>query len=199
MSEKRDRSRNEETKVNVQTEEDAAQTEAAAPEEQEPRVSQEELQAMCQEMVCPECPEKKAMDDEILRVKADADNFRKRMAREKEQQCTYATQSLMEDIIPVIDNLELALGHGQKVEACKDLVQGVEMTLKIMLDTLGKHGLKQIECNPGECFDPTWHEALAEEPREDMESGLVCQVMQKGYSLHDRVIRPAKVMVSKKC
>ena len=197
MTEKEDRSRKDEPNATVQAEEEA-QTASEVKEEQA-QISQEELQALCQENICPECPEKKAMDNEILRVKADADNFRKRLSREKEQQCTYATQGLMEDIIPVIDNLELALGHGHKVEACKDLVQGVEMTLKIMQDTLGKHGLKQIDCSEGECFDPAWHEALAEEPRTDMESGLICQVMQKGYSLHDRVIRPAKVMVSKNC
>ncbi len=197
MSEKRDRSKNEEDKVTVQAGDGEAQSSAAA--EEQGRISQEDLQALCQERVCPECPEKEAMDNEILRVKADADNFRKRLSREKEQQCTFATQTLMEDIIPVIDNLELAVGHGTKVEACRDLVQGVEMTLKIMLDTLGKHGLKQIECSEGDCFDPAWHEALAEEPRSDLESGLVCQVMQKGYKIHDRVVRPAKVMVSKNC
>ena len=197
MTGKKDRLRKDEPNVTVQDEEEA-QTASEVKDEQV-QISQEELQALCQEKICPECPEKKAMDNEILRVKADADNFRKRLSREKEQQCTYATQGLMEDIIPVIDNLELALGHGYKVEACKDLVQGVEMTLKIMQDTLGKHGLKQIDCSEGECFDPAWHEALAEEPRTDMESGLICQVMQKGYRLHDRVIRPAKVMVSKNC
>ncbi len=197
MTEKKDRSRKDEPNVAAQAEEEA-QT-ASEVQDEQAQIGQEELQALCQEKICPECPEKKAMDNEILRVKADADNFRKRLSREKEQQCTYATQALMEDIIPVIDNLELALGHGLKVEACKDLVQGVQMTLKIMQDTLGKHGLKQIDCSEGECFDPAWHEALAEEPRNDMESGLICQVMQKGYSLHDRVIRPAKVMVSKNC
>lgn len=164
---------------------------------EEPSISDEELVALCRERVCPECPEKKEKDDEMLRVKAEAENFRKRMNREKEQYCKYATESILEDILPVIDNLELAAEHGRKVEDCKDIVQGVDMTIKIFMDTLKKHGLEPVEIVEGQEFDPTWHEAMAEEEREDMESGNVVQIMQKGYKLKDRLLRPARVIVSK--
>jgi molecular chaperone GrpE len=167
--------------------------------EAEPQLSDEQLVQLCKERVCPSCPEKQEMDQEVLRVRADADNYRKRMAREKEQYCKFAVQEILEDLIPVIDNLELAVGHGRKVEACSDLVQGVDMTIQIFMDTLKKHGLEPIDCSEGEAFDPNWHEALAEEEREDMQGGKVCQIMQKGYKYKDRVIRPAKVMVSKNC
>ncbi len=162
-------------------------------------LTDEELTLLCRERVCPDCPEKQEKDKEVLRVKADAENFQKRMAREKDQFCKYATESLLEDIIPVIDNLELATEHGRKVEACNDLVQGIDMTIKIFHDTLKKHGLEPIEIEHAQDFDPAWHEAMAEEERQDIEAGKVCQVLQKGYKLKDRLLRPSKVVVSKKC
>lgn len=189
---------NEEIEVNTGSESEERASEEGAQDSAQ-AMSQEELERLCRENVCVNCPEKQTMDQEVLRVKADADNFRKRMSKEKEQYCKFATEELLQDIIPVVDNLELALKHGQQVEACKDLVQGVDMTIKVMLDTLKKHGLEPVEVEPGQDFDPTWSEAMAEEEREDMESGQVCQVMQKGYKLKDRLLRPAKVIVSKKC
>ncbi len=168
-------------------------------QEEGPELTDEELTLLCRERICPQCPEKQEKDKEVLRVKADAENFQKRMAREKDQFCKYATESLLEDIIPVIDNLELATEHGRNVEACKDLVQGIDMTIKIFHDTLKKHGLEPVEIELGQEFDPAWHEAMAEEEREDIEVGKVCQVLQKGYKLKDRLLRPAKVVVSKKC
>jgi molecular chaperone GrpE len=162
-------------------------------------ISDEQLQELCRERVCPTCPQKQEMDQEVMRVRADADNYRKRMAREKEQHCKFAVQDILEDLMPVIDNLELAVGHGRKVEACSDLVQGVDMTISIFMETLKKHGLEPILCTEGEPFDPNWHEALAEQEREDLETGKVCQIMQTGYKYKDRVLRPAKVMVSKNC
>ncbi len=168
-------------------------------EEGAEQMSDEKLWELCQEKFCPSCPQKQEMDQELLRVRADAENYRKRMAREKEQHCKFAAQEILEDLMPILDNLELAVGHGRKVEACSDLVQGVDMTIQLFLDTLKKHGLEPIECSEGEEFDPNWHEALAEEERNDLESGRVCQIVQKGYRYKDRVLRPAKVMVSKNC
>jgi len=184
--------------------ENAAQAEGQAEEgrpfeEGAEQMSDEKLWELCQEKFCPSCPQKQEMDQELLRVRADAENYRKRMAREKEQHCKFAAQEILEDLMPILDNLELAVGHGRKVEACSDLVQGVDMTIQLFLDTLKKHGLEPIECSEGEEFDPNWHEALAEEERSDLEAGRVCQIVQKGYRYKDRVLRPAKVMVSKNC
>jgi molecular chaperone GrpE len=162
-------------------------------------LSDQELRQLCQEQVCPECPEKEEMDNKILQVRAEADNYRKRMAREKEQHCKYAIEKVLEDLLPVVDNLELAAEHGRKNEACKDLVEGVDMTIKLFMDNLRKHGLEPVEIVQGQEFDPAWHEAMAEEERQDLEAGQVCQVWQKGYKLKDRLLRPARVIVSKKC
>ncbi|MFW6054560.1 MAG: nucleotide exchange factor GrpE [Thermodesulfobacteriota bacterium] len=165
---------------------------------QEPTLSDEELVSLCKERVCPECPVKEEKDQEIMRVKADVDNYRKRLSREKEQFMKYACQGVLEDMIPVIDNLDLALEHGQKIEACKDLIQGVEMTRKIFLETLEKHGFEPIESQACQPFDPAWHEAMGEVEDENTKPGDICQVLQKGYKLKGRVLRPAKVMLSKK-
>ncbi|MBT8763585.1 nucleotide exchange factor GrpE [Desulfohalobiaceae bacterium Ax17] len=157
----------------------------------------EELKKICEEKFCSECEQLKGKQQEVLRILADSENLKKRLIREKEEFCKFATSTIIEDILPIMDNLELAITHGQKTEACKDLLQGVEMTLKMFKETLKKHGLEPVG-EEGEKFDPNIHEAMAQEEREDMEEGMVCQLMQKGYKLHDRLLRPARVMVSKK-
>ncbi len=197
MSEHKDFTTHEEQKNETDQDE-------AAPEEQKESsagtdLSNEELYLLCKERICPECPQRVEMDQQVLRVRADAENFRKRMSREKEQFCKYATETILEEIVPVLDNLELALQHGKDVQACKELVQGVDMTNKMLLETLQKHGLEQVHTEKGDEFDPAWQEAVAQEERSDLESGLVCQIMQKGYKIRDRLLRPAKVIVSKKC
>ncbi len=198
-SEEQEDYKNERTENQGQEEQVKTQQEDEGTEEESvPLISDEELEAFCRERICPECPEKKEKDKEMLLVKADAENFRKRMAKEKEQFCKYANENLLQDLLPVIDNLELATEHGRDVEACSDLIQGIDMTIKIFLDTLKKHGLEKIEISYGQEFDPTWHEAMGEMESEDLEGGRICQVLQKGYKLKDRLLRPAKVMVSKK-
>jgi molecular chaperone GrpE len=132
-----------------------------------------------------------------LRVLADGENFKKRLLREKEEFFKFATSAILEEIIPVMDNLDLALAHGRQTEACKDLVTGVEMTMNIFLDTMKKHGLEQIAAVDVP-FDPALHEALSQIERDDLEENTVCQMLQKGYMLKDRLLRPAKVMVSRK-
>ncbi len=132
-----------------------------------------------------------------LRVLADSENFKKRLLREKEDYFKFATSAILEEIIPVMDNLDLALAHGKQTEACKDLVTGVEMTMNIFLDTMKKHGLEQI-AELDVPFDPSRHEALGQVERDDVGENTVCQMLQKGYMLKDRLLRPAKVMVSRK-
>ncbi|MDO9583138.1 MAG: nucleotide exchange factor GrpE [Desulfomicrobium sp.] len=132
-----------------------------------------------------------------LRVLADGENFKKRLLREKEEFFKFATSAILEEIIPVMDNLDLALAHGRQTEACKDLITGVEMTMNIFLDTMKKHGLEQI-AGVDVPFDPALHEALSQIERDDLEENTVCQMLQKGYMLKDRLLRPAKVMVSRK-
>lgn len=161
-------------------------------------LSEDQLRQTCHEQICPQCELLLKEKEKTLRAMADADNFKKRLTREKEEFCKYAVTSFVEEIIPVLDNLELAIEHGRKNESCKELVQGVEMTMTLFRQALENNNLVQVG-RVGEEFDPGVHEALGQEERKDMRHGTVCQVMQKGYLLNDRLVRPAKVMVSKKC
>lgn len=170
--------------------------EQAAAGETELTLTDEELLELCRKRVCEGCDVKKEADDERLRNLAEMDNFRKRMQRDQEEFRKYAAENVLADILPVMDNLELALTHGRKVEACKDLVMGVEMTLKGFLEALGRHGLNPVG-KPGEEFDPNFHEAVGNEERTDIDPNLVGTVLQTGYILNDRLLRPAKVMVTK--
>ncbi|WP_457572045.1 nucleotide exchange factor GrpE [Desulfovulcanus sp.] len=173
------------------------QEQKKAHENKDINLTDEELKKICMEKFCSECEQLKDKQQEVLRILADSENLKKRLIREKEEFCKFATSTIIEDILPIMDNLELAITHGQKTEACRDLLQGVQMTLKMFKETLKKHGLEPVG-EEGEKFDPNIHEAMAQEEREDMEEGMVCQLMQKGYKLHDRLLRPARVMVSKK-
>ncbi len=150
------------------------------------------------EKICPECEQLKEKEEKVLRTLAEAENLKKRLQREKEEFCKFATSAFLEELLPVLDNLELALTHSQNQKECAGLHQGVEMTLKIFRDILQKHGLVPVG-EVGEKFDPSIHEAMAQEEREDMEEGCVAQMYQRGYKLHERLLRPAKVIVSKKC
>ncbi|MFP4070951.1 MAG: nucleotide exchange factor GrpE [Desulfovibrionales bacterium] len=162
------------------------------------KLNDEELRKICRERFCEECPELAEKKDELLRVLADSENYRKRLTREKDEFCKFATESVLEDLLPIIDNLELALKHGRTNEACKDIVQGVDMTLSIFHETLKRHGLTPVG-QEGEEFNPVIHEAMGQEERKDVHPGHVCSLLQRGYKLRERLIRPAKVIVSKEC
>ena len=167
---------------------DEVQTEMPVEEIQEPTLEEKYAQALA---------DMEELKKDNLRVLADSENFKKRLLREKEEYFKFATSAILEEIIPVMDNLDLALAHGRQAEACKDLVMGVEMTMNIFLDTMKKHGLEQIAAVDVP-FDPARHEALGQVERDDVDENTVCQMLQKGYLLKDRLLRPAKVMVSRK-
>jgi molecular chaperone GrpE len=167
---------------------DDVQTEMQVEEVREPTVEEKYLQALA---------DLEELKKDNLRVLADGENFKKRLLREKEDYFKFATSAILEEIIPVMDNLDLALAHGKQTEACKDLIIGVEMTMNIFLDTMKKHGLEQIAAVDVP-FDPSRHEALGQVERDDIDENTVCQMLQKGYMLKDRLLRPAKVMVSRK-
>lgn len=130
-----------------------------------------------------------------LRVQADFDNFRKRTRKEKEELLKYASQPLIEALLPAIDNLERALAAGQSAEHSDSLIKGVEMVVRQIQQTLEQEGLKAIEAE-GKPFDPGFHQAVMQEESAEHEAGIVIQELQKGYVLKDRVIRPAMVKVS---
>ncbi|WP_297827766.1 nucleotide exchange factor GrpE [uncultured Desulfovibrio sp.] len=130
-----------------------------------------------------------------LRSAAEMDNFKKRLNREHQEQMRYAAEKVLSDLLPTLDNLDLALQYGSRHEACKDMLQGVAMTRKLLLEAVIKHGLTPLG-EEGEEFSPEVHEAMGFEARPDFASGVVARVLQRGYKLGDRLLRPAKVMVN---
>ena len=151
-----------------------------------------EEQALPQESAEERC--KAELNEMRLRAAAEMDNFKKRLAREHEEQMRYAAEKVLGDLLPTLDNLDLALRYGSSHEACKDMLQGVAMTHKLLLSAVEKHGLKPVG-EEGEEFNPSIHEAVGFEDRADFAPNSVARVLQSGYKLGDRLLRPAKVMV----
>jgi len=137
-----------------------------------------------------------AESDRRLRGLAEAENLKKRLIKEKEEFQKYATESLIADLLPVLDHLELALAHGREIEACKDFMMGVDMTRKSFVDILAHHGVAEFG-QVGEAFSPETHEALGMIAQPDLPADVVGKVVQRGYTLRGRLLRPAKVMVNK--
>ena len=134
--------------------------------------------------------------EQVLRTAADAENFKKRLQREKEEQTRYANESFMRELLTVIDNLERALEHSETGSSQGGMVEGLTMTLKGFLDTLARFGCTQVEAT-GKPFDPNFHEAVSQEESADHEPNTVLKELQKGYMLKERLLRPAMVLVSK--
>jgi molecular chaperone GrpE len=134
--------------------------------------------------------------DRYLRVSADLENFRRRAVREKDELRLYATTRVLEDLLPVLDNLSLALAAAREPKAdLKSLVGGMEMVLQQLKTALSNHGLKEI--NPaGQPFDPHQHEAISHQPDSKVPAESVLTVVRAGFSLNGRLIRPAAVVVS---
>lgn len=135
-------------------------------------------------------------EERVLRTAADAENFKKRLQREKEEQTRYANETFMRDLLPVVDNLERALQHAAAVPNQQGLLEGLNMTLKGFLDTLAKFNCIPIEA-VGKTFDPNFHEAVSQEENAEVEPNTVLKELQKGYLLKERLLRPAMVVVSK--
>ncbi len=157
----------------------------------------EEIALLCAERFCSTCQVKKEADDARLRAMADLDNAKKRLDREREEQVRFAAEGVLSDIVPALDNLDLALLHANKTDACKNFIVGVEMTRKLLLESLQKHGLARIGA-VGEEFDPARHEAVGMQNAPEVPEGYVCGLLACGYTLKDRLLRPARVMVCKK-
>lgn len=135
--------------------------------------------------------------DNALRTLAEAQNIQRRSEREVDNARKFALEKFAGDLLGVADNLERALDAADKEnEVIKPLMDGVELTQKSLIDTLAKYNVMQL--NPlGEPFDPQYHQAMSMVENPDVEPNTVTLVMQKGYTLNDRLLRPAMVMVSK--
>ena len=159
----------------------------------EPRLEDEEQheEEIVEEPVAEESAP--APDDSYLRLAADFDNYRKRVAREQVEWTSRANERLLNELLPVLDDLERALEAAAEHEEAK-LEEGVRLVHRSLLGLVERHGLSEIETEGA--FDPHVHEALLAQPGEGAEEGSVLQVLQKGYRLGDRVLRPARVIVA---
>ena len=136
--------------------------------------------------------------DLAKRTKADFENYRKRMAAEVEAAAARGRAELIRDVVPVLDDLERALqaaGLDPEGDSEDGLAHGVLLVFRSLRDSLGRHGVEAVDPK-GEKFDPTQHEALSTVAADGVESGIVVEVMQKGYRLGEQLVRPARVVVS---
>ncbi|MFQ3171657.1 MAG: molecular chaperone GrpE [Oleispira sp.] len=136
------------------------------------------------------------LKDQMLRVQADAQNIRRRAEADVEKAHKFGQEKFSRELLSVLDNLERALAASPEDEATKALRDGVEMTLQGFTSTLTKFNVEGIDPQ-GETFNPEYHQAMAMQENADFPPNTVMAVMQKGYSLHGRLLRPAMVMVSK--
>ena len=136
--------------------------------------------------------------DRLLRQTADYDNYKKRAAREKQDATKYANESLLQKLIPVVDNFEAALAASNTTNASSESLQtGVNMIYTQLKSALADAGLEEIDAN-SQPFDPNFHEAVSQKETSDVPEGHVVQQLRKGYKLRDRLIRPATVIVANK-
>ena len=135
--------------------------------------------------------------DSVVRAAADVENMRRRAAQDVEKAHKFALEKFANELLPVIDNLERAIEFSDKEnETLKPLLEGIDMTVKSFNDAVAKFGVEIV--NPqGEQFNPEFHQAMSIQPSNDVSPNTVLAVMQKGYTLNGRLLRPAMVMVSK--
>lgn len=133
--------------------------------------------------------------DKLLRERADLENYRKRASREKEELLNYGVKSIIEEILPVVDNLERALEHANE-DGLPALVEGVRMTHSLLMTALKKYGVCAVEGSCGTLFDPAFHQAMNQVETSDQPPNTIAHELQKGYLLKERLLRPAMVSVA---
>ncbi|WP_220720661.1 nucleotide exchange factor GrpE [Agarivorans litoreus] len=135
--------------------------------------------------------------DGVIRAKAEVENIRRRSAQEVEKARKFALEKFANELLPVIDNMEMALQHANREdEALTSMVEGVELTLKTLIDAVKKFGIEVVSPQD-EAFDPEKHQAMGMQEVEGVAPNTVVAVLQKGYELNGRLLRPAMVMISK--
>jgi molecular chaperone GrpE len=139
--------------------------------------------------------ELEAEQNKYLRLLADYDNFKRRVVKDRQDAEKFRSQSLLSDLLPVLDNFERALSVEAKSDEAASLLKGLEMVRTTLLEAVKREGLEEIKAE-GEPFDPHIHQAVMQEKDENAEPGTVLQELQKGYTLKGRVLRPAMVKVN---
>lgn len=181
-----------EAKQNAQANESASgQNEESLALEQAEEKTQEQFDNLKAEL--------EELKDKHLRLYAEFENYKKKVQRDKEDLLMYGNESLIYELLPVIDTLEIALAHSSEFnsEVNQSLLKGVENTLREFKRILEKSGLKPIEA-VGKQFDPTFHHAMSRVETSDFEDNMIVEEFRKGYILNNKVLRPALVSVSKK-
>ena len=170
--------------------------EQQTPDVAEPAVATDELSALQQQLSAAEAAAQEEKD-RALRIAAEMENLRRRAAQDVEKAHKFALEKFTGELLPVIDSLERALELADRDnETLKPMMEGGELTLRAMLTTVGKFGVEQV--NPmGDAFDPNRHQAISMVENGNVAPNSVIAVMQKGYELNGRVIRPAMVMVAR--
>lgn len=196
-------------KINVEPDEKAGGNETQKADPVDKNAEDSELQETENDTVAPTDPlkeleaelaakeqESKEAHDRLLRVTADYENYKKRSAREMEDFRKYANQSLLKEMLSVVDNLELAINAAKEEKnSDKKLIEGLNLTRNEMLRVFEKFNVKPIKAR-GELFDPAFHEAVMREETNDYPENTVMSEFQKGYLIHDRLLRPAMVVVA---
>jgi len=139
--------------------------------------------------------EAKTFQDKYLRLAAEFENFKRLAQKQKQEYSQFANESLLKELLPIVDNLERALKCAQEGRTTEGLVQGVELTLKQFTETLARFGVRPI-VSLGVPFDPTRHQAVARQESKTAAENSVIEEYQKGYQLHDRILRAAMVVVA---
>ena len=137
-----------------------------------------------------------ALNDKYLRLAAEFDNYKRRVQRDQSDTIRFANERLFKDLLPTLDNLERALQSGREQALIEGLLEGVELTYKHFLDTLQKMGMQQV-ASVGELFDPAKHQAVGQVESLTVPENVIVDEYQKGYFLHDRILRPAMVTIAK--
>jgi molecular chaperone GrpE len=184
--------------MNVESEKQTAALDAAA--EAEPLVTLEPGSITAEQL--DELKQRAAKADEnwerLLRISADLENYKKRAVREKQDAIKFANESILQKLIPVLDNFDMALAATQnsRADASQSLQTGVNMILQQFRNVLVEAGLEEIDAT-GKTFDPNLHEAVSEKESAEVPDGQVLQQLRKGYKLRERLLRPASVVVAK--
>jgi len=166
----------------------------AAPEEGAPRAAAADTAVADGESVRL-AAERDAYLDHLRRLQAEFDNYRKRVQRDAEQHRLRAAEAVVESLLPVMDNMGRAVDAAERHEEGQ-LIAGVELVAGQLRGVLSAQGLEALAVEPGMPFDPTYHEAVLTQPSEEHDEGTVLQVLERGYLLHGRLLRPAKVIVA---
>ncbi|MGD8562754.1 MAG: nucleotide exchange factor GrpE [Desulfarculaceae bacterium] len=173
----------------------------AEPEDLEPSIAVDESESDAQEILDPLAAltaERDELKDRVLRLAAEMDNYKKRSERDKADFLKRANESLVKDLLPIMDNLERALAHAEEQsEDTQGVTEGLSLIWQELSKVLERHGLEKVEAL-GLAFDPEVHEAMMQQEDPEAEENTVIQELQKGYLFQGRLLRPAMVVVSKK-